>query len=118
MKVENIINIQTLRERLDGDFALLVELAQLFLADSPKLVTAVEDALKSKNSEKLGKSSHTIKGAVSNFSAERAFNAAFELEKIGKNAELDKAEAAFEKLKGEIESMREALKLLIERNSF
>ncbi len=117
MKAEDYINKKALSERLDGDFDLFKELAQLFLSDSPKLISAIEEAIKNRNSEKIGKSSHTIKGAVANFSAEKAFNAALELEKIGKNQELEKAEVAFNKLMAEVENMRKALQLIIDENS-
>lgn len=116
MKAEDYINKKALSERLDGDFDLFKELAQLFLSDSPKLISAIEDAIQNKNGEKIGKSSHTIKGAVANFSAEKAFNAALELERIGKNQELDKAAEAFKKLADEIENMRKALELMINEN--
>ncbi len=116
MKAEDYINKKALRERLDGDFDLFKELAQLFLSDSPKLVTAIEEAINNKNSEKIGKSSHTIKGAVANFSAEKAFNAALELEKIGKNHELEKVDEAYQNLKAEIDNMRKALKIILDEN--
>jgi two-component system, sensor histidine kinase and response regulator len=116
MKAEDYINKKALSERLDGDFDLFKELAQLFLSDSPKLISAIEEAINNKNTEKIGKSSHTIKGAVANFSAEKAFNAALELEKIGKNRELDKVDGAFKKLSTEIENMRKALELMINDN--
>ena len=117
MNIEDYINRKALRERLEGDFNLFKELAQLFISDSPKLVSAVENAIGSKNSEKIGKTAHTIKGAIANFSAEKAYNAALDLEKIGKNSEFDKMERAFQSLQLEIENMREALKLLIEENN-
>jgi HPt (histidine-containing phosphotransfer) domain-containing protein len=116
MKADDYINKKALSERLDGDFDLFKELAQLFLSDSPKLISAIEDAIHNKNSEKIGKTSHTIKGAVANFSAEKAFNAALELEKIGKNHELEKVDDAFKKLLDEIENMRKALKLILDEN--
>jgi two-component system, sensor histidine kinase and response regulator len=116
MKAEDYINKKALSERLDGDFDLFKELAQLFLSDSPKLISAIEDAINNKNSEKIGKSSHTIKGAVANFSAEKAFTAALELEKIGKNHELDKVDDAYKKLLEEIENMRKALQVMMDEN--
>lgn len=116
MKAEDYINRKALSERLDGDFDLFKELAQLFLSDSPKLVSAIEEAISNKNGEKIGKSSHTIKGAVANFSAEKAYAAALELEKIGKNHELDKADDAFRKLMGEIDNMRTALQMMIKES--
>ncbi len=117
MKAEDYINKKALRERLDGDFELFKELSQLFLSDSPKLVSAIQEAIKIKNSEKIGKTSHTIKGAVANFSAEKAFNAALTLEKMGKNQDLEKVEEAFNDLTNEIENMRKALRQILDENS-
>jgi two-component system, sensor histidine kinase and response regulator len=114
MKIEDYINRRALNDRLDGDFDLLKELAELFLSDSPKLLDAIRDAISSKSGEKIGKSAHTIKGAVANFSADKAYNAALELEKLGKNNEMDKIDAAYAHLAEEIDNMRAALKLLIE----
>lgn len=112
------INVKALSERLDGDFVLFKELAGLFLSDFPRLLGNIEEAIKNKNPEKIGKSAHTLKGAVANFSAERAFIAAFNLEKIGKNNELEKADAAFRDLAEEIEAMKEALKIMVEQPGF
>lgn len=114
MKIEDYIDRKALRDRLDGDFDLLKELAQLFLSDSPKLLSAVVDAVENKNGDKIGKSSHTIKGAVANFSADRAFKAAHDLEKIGRGQEFEKAGEALKNLTSEVEYMREALRLLME----
>lgn len=116
MIIEDYINRKALSERLDEDFDLFKELAQLFFSDSPKLLSAIEEAIRNKNGEKIGKASHTMKGAVANFSAEKAFNAALSLEKIGKSNELDKVDAAFKSLLEEIENMRRALKLIIDDN--
>ncbi len=113
MSIENSINRKSLIERLDGDFDLFKELAQLFLADIPKLLSATEEGIKTNNSEKIGKSAHTIKGAVSNFSAEKAYQAALTLEKIGKNNELEKAEASYKELLIEINAMKSALTQLM-----
>ena len=116
MIIEDYINRKALSERLDKDFDLFKELAQLFFSDSPRLLSVIEEAISNKNGEKIGKSSHTIKGAVANFSAERAFDAALTLEKIGKNNEMDKVDAAFKFLSAEIDNMGKALRLILEEN--
>ncbi len=116
MKIEDYINRKALNDRLDGDFDLLKELAELFFSDSPRLLEAIQEGIRNKSGEKIGKTAHTIKGAVANFSADKAYNAALELEKIGKNNELDKIDTAYKRLSDEIENMKTALKLLIEDN--
>ncbi|OHD68951.1 MAG: hypothetical protein A2W19_06930 [Spirochaetes bacterium RBG_16_49_21] len=113
MKIEDIINREALSERLDNDFELFKELAELFIKESPNLLAAVEDAVTIKNGEKIGKTAHTLKGAIANFSADTAYQSALTLEKIGKNNQLAKAETALQNLKHELKQMTEALSRLM-----
>ncbi len=117
MKIEDIINRKELSERLDGDIALLNELSEIFISDSVNLMSKIEETIKAGDFQSLGKAAHTIKGAVSNFSAQRAYESALALEKIGKNNQMDLAAAAFDILKIEINNAREALKLLKKEKS-
>lgn len=117
MKIEDVINRKELSERLDGDLSLFNELADIFINDSVNLLNKIETCLKEGDSQGLGKAAHTIKGAVSNFSAKKAFETALALEKIGKNDEIKLAPAGFEELKKEIALVVEALKLLKNESS-
>jgi two-component system sensor histidine kinase/response regulator len=118
MEIEDFINRSALRERLNGDFKLFAELAELFIKESPNLLHAVEKAVKIKNGEKIVKTAHTIKGALSNFSADSAYNAALMLENLGKNSELGMVDSAYGILKEEVEQMKKALLMLIAENQF
>ncbi len=117
MNIDDFINRKDLSERLDGDIELFKELAELFMEDSVSLMQKIQNSIESSDSNQLRKSAHTIKGSVSNFSAQKAYDAAFDLEKIGKNDELEKAGAAFEVLRNEIDNLRGAMKLLMNENS-
>ena len=116
MEIEDFINRSALRERLNGDFKLFAELAGLFIKESPNLLDAVEKAVKTKNGEKIGKTAHTIKGAISNFSADTAYNAALNLENLGKNNELGMVDSAYKTLREEVDHMKKALLMLIAEN--
>lgn len=118
MNVDEIMNIPELEERLDGDFDLFVELSELFFEDSLTLLNKIEDSINRKDSESLRKSAHTLKGAVSNFSAQGAYNAAYDLEVIGKNSEFEEADGKLLSLKNEIESVIAAMKSLAAKGSF
>jgi len=113
MKIEDVINRSELSERLDGDMELFRELAELFIEDSQKLLNAINDAIESKDAEKLRKYAHTIKGSVSNFSAQEAYDTAYDLETIGRNGELQKASEVYTLLQEKIEEARQAMKMLI-----
>ncbi len=117
MKIEDVINRKELSERLDGDMDLFRELAELFIEDSQKLLNTIKEAIDNKDSEKLRKYAHTIKGSVSNFSAPEAYEAAYELENIGRNNELEKAGEGYSLLLSKIDEAREAMKLLIKEDT-
>lgn len=114
----DIINIPDLTERVDNDFELFMELALLFFDDSEVLLNKIEDSIKKGDADALRKTSHTIKGAVSNFSAQKAYDAAYELELAGKNNELADAHGKFNHLKTEISHVIEEMKSMIEKGSF
>lgn len=112
MGINDIINRDELRERLDNDMELFIELVEIFVNDSAKLLNNIDEAIKKEDSSSVGKTAHTLKGAVSNFSAIKAYESALELEKIGKNGEIDKAPVTFETLKKEVEILIQALEEL------
>ncbi len=99
--------------RVDGDTELLKEMVELFLEGSPGLLSDIQDAISQNNRNALERAAHTMKGSVSNFSADGAYEAAFNLEKIGLNGDLSEAEEAYVKLKEEIKNLRPVLKNLI-----
>ncbi|HOK03191.1 MAG TPA: Hpt domain-containing protein [Spirochaetota bacterium] len=118
MANNEIINRKELIDRLDKDFQLFTELAELFFVDSISILKKIENSIDSKNSEELRKTAHTLKGAVANFSAKRAYDAAFELENAGKNGEFHDVVKKFEILKKEIEELTEEMKSILKEGTF
>ncbi|MBN2078243.1 MAG: Hpt domain-containing protein [Spirochaetes bacterium] len=118
MSEEDHINRRVLIERLDGNYELFRELAELFISNRKDLVAPLEKAIAERNGAAIGKAAHTIKGAVANFSANGAFDAAYELEKIGKNQEIERINDAMDRLLRELENMTRALTLLMKKGSF
>lgn len=118
MNIDEVINRKDLQERLDGDFELFVELGKIFIADSNSLISKISDSITGNDASVLGKTAHTLKGSVANFSAFRAFEAALALEKIGKSGDLKNADAAFNALKIEIEMVVKAIEFMMQQPSF
>jgi len=118
MNGNNTLNIPELEERLDGDFELFVELSELFVEDSFTLLQKIEDSIVKNDSDALRKSAHTLKGAVSNFSAQRAYDAAYELEIAGKDKVFENSDEKLALLKNEIAEVINAMKLLVTKGSF
>lgn len=118
MGVSNIINVPELIERLDNDFELYLELLELFTTDSASIISRIENAIINRDSEALRKAAHTLKGAVANFSAPAAYEAASILEQTGRNGELANADDQFLKLKTEIDSVIKEMKKISQKGSF
>ena len=118
MNGNNVLNIPELEERLDGDFELFVELSELFFEDSSVLLNKIEESIKDNNSDTLRKSAHTLKGAVSNFSAQKAYEAAYELELAGKEKKMEGAPEKLTTLKNAITEVINEMKNLVSRKSF
>jgi PAS domain S-box-containing protein len=95
--------------RVQGDSALLREMAELFLKNSPKLLEEIRQALGQGNRQALERAAHTLKGSVSNFAAHAALEAAKRLEHIARQGDLDDSAQALQSLEQELERLRPAL---------
>ena len=73
-----------LLHQVDGDEALLDELVEIFVSDSPSTLKEIRTAIEQRDAELLRISAHSLKGAIGNFAAEKAFQAAMKLESIGR----------------------------------
>jgi PAS domain S-box-containing protein len=99
------VDLPRLLERVGGDRRALADLVRIFRADWPKQVARLREAVREGDAQALRASAHALKGAVSNFAATGAAEAAFRLQKMGEAGHLAGAEAAIERLKGEIEDL-------------
>ena len=99
--------------RVDGDQALLADLAKLFCEELSKMLSAVQEAVQAKNPEELKRAAHALKGPVATFAAQPAFDAAVNLERIAGSAGLGGVDDAFAVLAAEIERLRVALEGLM-----
>jgi CheY-like chemotaxis protein len=104
-----------LLERVGGDRRALREVARLFLADAPRRLAEIRAAIAGADARALRSAAHALKGAVANFAAPAATEAALELQKLGDAADLSEAPLAFERLKRELAAVRRALQDLIGR---
>jgi PAS domain S-box-containing protein len=92
-------------DRVGDDLELLIELAGMFLEDCPDILTKIEAAVTAGDGPGLKESAHFLKGAVANFSAKQAYDAAFTLEQMGMNKDLTDAPQALGTLKQEIDRL-------------
>ncbi|MCC6642511.1 MAG: Hpt domain-containing protein [Deltaproteobacteria bacterium] len=87
---------------LDGDEDLLAELVDTMKAEAPKLLHEVRVAADAADAALVARAAHTLKGAVSNFGARAAADAALRLEKMGRTADLTDLAAALATLEAEM----------------
>jgi CheY-like chemotaxis protein/HPt (histidine-containing phosphotransfer) domain-containing protein len=96
-------------DRLQGDRGLLEEIVEVFREECPRLVAQARRAIAAGDAAELRLAAHTLKGALVNFAATDAVEAARRLEMIGKQGELAAASQAFEELERQLERLQPAL---------
>jgi PAS domain S-box-containing protein len=96
-------------QRTAGDKELLQELASIFCEECPQLLADVEAAVRGRDATGLRASGHTLKGAVGNFGPSAAFEAALALEAMGRGGDLADVEAAYGRLRQELDRLLPAL---------
>lgn len=97
-------------ERCDGDRAFLLELIDMFFQDLPQNIDSIKAALSGENCETVFKTAHSLKSALGNLGAGRAFTKAKELELAGKSNRLQECLTKFAELEKEIEDFRLAVR--------
>lgn len=88
---------------------ILGQLIEVFLENSPKVLTEAREALESQSSPQLAHAAHTLKGSCSNFGAERLREACANLEQQANGGELNLARASLDKVEKEFNFVRMAL---------
>ena len=92
------LNFAVALERLGGDEELLREVARLFLDEYPALMVGIREAVAARDADALQRAAHSLKGSVSNFGADAAYNAALVLEMMGRTRDLAQAERGLAEL--------------------
>lgn len=100
--------------RVGDDVELLKEIAQLFVEDERSMVEAIEQAARAGDAKGLERSAHTLKGCVSNFGGADAYEASFQLEKLGRAADLAHVGEALGRLKTALDELRPELQAFLE----
>ncbi len=113
-KPEDVINIDEALSRVAGDEQMLRELAQIFLEESPVWVDKIATSIANEEPEGVFRAAHDIKGSTEVFRAESAAQAAKQLEKMGREDDLEGADEAFGALKAELVWVRNALEDYLE----
>jgi two-component system, sensor histidine kinase and response regulator len=98
----DVFDADSAMSALDGDKELFRDISEIFFENLPQDLKKIKDAVAEKDAYKLERAAHALKGAVANFGARRCFEAAFRLEKMGREKELGEAEEALNRLEKEL----------------
>jgi HPt (histidine-containing phosphotransfer) domain-containing protein len=98
--------------RVGGDVELLREVIGLFLDDYPQSLDMIRDAVARGDQSSLERHAHSLKGSVSTFGAQEAFDAALALEKQGRSGDLAQAQEGLYRLEHALATLRPELEAL------
>lgn len=101
-----LVDEKELKVHFDGDEELISELLEVFESSYPETLNAVKKSLEENNLQDLELHAHTLKGMVSNFFAKTLKDAAFALEKMGREQALENAD-------GHVKTLEDGLPQLV-----
>ena len=107
--LDDVLDWNTALRRIGGRGELLEQIANLFFAESDKLMREIQDAIAAGNTPKLQRVAHSLKGSADCFCATATVQAAFRLELMGRDAMLTDADDAYAQLQRAIERLKAAL---------
>jgi CheY-like chemotaxis protein/HPt (histidine-containing phosphotransfer) domain-containing protein len=91
-----------LLERTEGDMELALEVVQVFIDNSQRLITQMEDSFTAGDARALRDAAHSIKGSAGNFGAPKAQLLAEEVQFLAAHSEISEASPKLDELKREI----------------
>ena len=106
-----------LLKAFDGDWNFLKEVVEVFLDDYPRLLDNLRRSLNEGDCDTFMRSAHSLKGMLKNFRAEKAAEVAFDLEKKGKEADLNGVQANIESLAAQIAEVDNTLRNMIKQQT-
>lgn len=103
--VNTPINMDEALQRLGGNKALLKELIEYLSETFGEEVIALEQAISSKDPEKIRRQAHKMKGASAGINAEKLSKYCYQLECDGKAEDLSRAKSLLSKIKDSYEEL-------------
>jgi|ERR1043165_2632971 HPt (histidine-containing phosphotransfer) domain-containing protein len=112
-----MLNIHSVTENCGGDPAILLELAVMFLEESARQLSAIEQAMSAGKSEEMQFAAHRLRGGLAIFGADSALQAAAAVEMIGLSKRMENAPDGVARLKTELAQTADDVRDLIARET-
>ncbi len=97
-----LINWEEALEMTAGDESLLAEVIGAFQEEAPKLMANMQAALAARDAELLHRAAHTLKNAFNSLGAPKTGDLGFELEKVAKEGDFERAAPLLARVKTEL----------------
>jgi CheY-like chemotaxis protein/HPt (histidine-containing phosphotransfer) domain-containing protein len=117
MQTDHLLDPAVALARVGGDEKLLRELVGLFKKECPGWMAMARSAIERGDAKELRRAAHTVKGTVGTFGARAAFEAAEQLETMGRTGDLNGAAEACAALTANLERLEPALAALTQDNT-
>jgi CheY-like chemotaxis protein len=101
----NVIDLVGVLERLEGDRDLFEELAQVFKTECPKMVKEIRHAISTHDASNLEHQAHALKGSSANIGSSAVSQTAYEIEKVARSADMERASALLKVLEIEVDRL-------------
>ncbi|MFO0621880.1 MAG: response regulator [Polyangia bacterium] len=105
-----LIDRQQFFDNLGGDAAMIREVSQAFLENTPQLLGLLQDAIHRADPSGVAFAAHSLKGSISTFCCDAVVKATLAMERLGTSGDLTSAAAAFRELKSMIDAMTDELR--------
>ncbi|MDC0358176.1 Hpt domain-containing protein [Oligoflexia bacterium] len=102
MEEYKVFDVEAAMDRVESDKELLLELIDIFNEEYEPSLTQIKTAIENGDGTALEESAHSIKSALGNIGAMKAFDVAYALEKAGRENTLDSAAALGEALESAV----------------
>jgi HPt (histidine-containing phosphotransfer) domain-containing protein len=94
---------------VDGDRGLLRRMVEVFLGQCPKLLGDIRDSILHGDCVALVRAAHKLKASLGSYGAQRAYQAALQLEELGGATDVTGCQQAFPELEEAVKRLQEGL---------
>jgi len=97
-------------DRLGGDRELTLQLVSLFLAECPRMMSAIRESVAGGSADEIRRAAHAFKGSVGNFTDTLPTTTAAELEQLGREGRVVDGTALLARLEHEVDEFERQLR--------
>lgn len=110
-------NLSSAMETVMDSTELFQKIADMLIEACPGYIERIRKAIAENDPGTLEREAHSLKGAVGNFGADDAYEAAYRLEKSGKNREMTTAKEGLSTLEAALDQLVSEMKIVLRRMS-